>query len=178
MHPCSFSQTSEKARSWKHVRVRRNWQRLVFVRWFVWDEEAFSAITLEPLSLAGCPVFNLEKTAWKARFDCLSWPHLEAVTRQTEPRWHGDAVMQIRPLKKHLASLSAGFHQRWKQCQWVLSMRQLFSPELLHSKQDVHLGAVACVCTYIRNSKISAEHWTTNSSSWIPLLKASKSDYK
>lgn len=63
--------------------------------------------------------------------------------------------MQISPLKKHLASLSGGFHQTWKQCQWVLSVRQLFIPELLHSKQDVHLGAVACVCTYIRNSNIS-----------------------
>lgn len=42
---------------------QKNWQRLVFVRWFVLDEEAFSAITLEPLSLTRCPVFNLEETA-------------------------------------------------------------------------------------------------------------------
>lgn len=32
----------------------------------VWDEEVFSAITLEPLSLSGCPGFNLEETALKS----------------------------------------------------------------------------------------------------------------
>lgn len=31
-------------------------------RWFVWDEEASSAIMLDPLSITGCPAFNLEET--------------------------------------------------------------------------------------------------------------------
>ena len=55
-------------------------------------------------------------------------------------------VMQIRPLKKHLASLSGGFHQTWTQCQWVLSARQPCIPELLNSK-DIYLEAIACGCT-------------------------------
>lgn len=59
-------------------------------------------------------------------------------------------VMQIR----HLAPLSGGFHQTWNQCQWVLSVRQLSIPELLHSKQDVYLEAVARACAYIWNSNI------------------------
>lgn len=124
---------------------QKNWQRLVFVRWFVLDEEAFSAITLEPLSLTRCPVFNLEETAWKGWFDCLSWLHLEAVTQQTEPWWQWCRS----GLLKSTWPLQVVDSTKHGHSQWVLSVRQLSIPEPLPSKQDVYHEAFACVCTYI-----------------------------